>query len=83
MDIHGSKEDTDSEAGAEPMLDLAFVGGRPVWISSEKTEEEQNKDKDSEQRRAQKRRRETLSSPIVITCEEDGHTTSLLTPAGC
>ena len=47
------------EAGAEPMLDLAFVGGRPVWISSQKTQEEQNKDKDSEQRRAQKPRRDT------------------------
>ena len=47
------------EAGAEPMLGLAFVGGRAISIPREKTEEEQNKENDSEQRRAQKRRRDT------------------------
>ena len=47
------------EAGAEPMLGLAFVGGRAIWIPREKTEEEQNKENDSEQRRPQKRRRDT------------------------
>ena len=47
------------EAGAEPMLDLAFDRGRAIWIPRENTEEEQNKEKDSEQRRAQKPRRDT------------------------
>ena len=38
------------EAGAEPMLDLAFVGGRAIWLPGENTEEEPNKEQNSEQR---------------------------------
>ena len=38
------------EASAEPMLDLAFVGGRAIWLPGENTEEGPNKVQNSERR---------------------------------
>ena len=51
-----------AETSTEPMLDLAFVRGRAIWIPRENTEEEQNKEKNSKQRGEDRRHSPTTSA---------------------